>query len=1237
MTNNMKNKTISIFALIILVITMLVQLHVPAHADSSSIQIPSPTPGGGEFGSSIQKLANGFAVGEPFANSNSGIVHIFDSTGAFSHTISASSGEEFGYSLGANLHNLVVGAPGFNNDEGRVYLYDSSGSSTPIPISNPFPEPNDRMGEDEINFINGNILVGVSKANNDNKPDSGIIYKFDTSGAHTGSISTPDSDGISPNDLFGRSISVEGTKILTGSPGKTPSESGRAYVIDGLSSITFSNPNTIGDTNNDRYGWSTAITSSSFVVSAPNADATVALLDQGIVYLYPKTGTDLGGVANSPDQSDTDVTDEFGYDLAASGERVIVGAPSDDFDGYEDAGSIHIVDNGVVATTIRNPDPTNGGRFGYSVEILDTGTIMVGAPGNDNDNGMVYLIAPGAQYSATLDIDASPNPVPAGFELTILYTITNTGSNSLTSLSGLVEDLIHIEDPNCSSITGPLSDDNGELDPGEGWEYICITQAPAASYTEMVDEEQTRIEYTPNGSDVVTLTCLDEDFICNTVDVIIGIPGISLEISASPNPVNKDSTSTITFTVTNVGDFNLFIHPNDPDTGITVLNPECEQTMSEVEITLIPGSSFDFTCTVTGGTTSPLVIQATVTAEGEHNNSISDTQIFELQVIDPEITLEIIPSQNPLVLGVPAIITYQITNTGTGVVTIDEITETNPLCTLSGPFGQTLDDGESVSFECGITPTTPSPIALSAEVLAHDVNNNQVSATAALELTVISSSIELEIIPTPSPVNFGDSSTIIYRVTNTGSGTLTIDEITETNPLCTLSGPFGQTLDEGNSLDYECIVTPTNGNSITLNGQVTAHDVNLNEINDDTTTTLNVALLALEILSAPPFPPLGSTPSATFEVANIGSVAFDTISVIEDQNAGCTPFGDGGPLPLGTSTVFACTIPSVTADYILHGIATGTYVGGQFIVEQTITVDVQDQLFCNRPQTDFDQVITGTAGNDRIKGGNGDDLIFGLDGNDDIKGNGGDDCIFAGKGNDKVSGGDGNDTIEGNEGNDQIHGQDGNDALVGNVGNDKMWGGDGNDTIEGNEGNDRLHGQDGNDVLVGGSGDDKMWGGDGNDTIEGNEGNDRLHGQTGNDALIGGSGDDKIFGGKGNDTIDAGTGNDTVHANQDNDNITGGDGNDWLGAGNGNDTVSGGAGNDKIYGRQGHDALNGNDGDDIIHGGAGNDDIDGGANSDKCYGGSGNDDTVNCEYEDKKMKEENDDDEGEREPQDDDN
>ncbi len=125
--------------------------------------------------------------------------------------------------------------------------------------------------------------------------------------------------------------------------------------------------------------------------------------------------------------------------------------------------------------------------------------------------------------------------------------------------------------------------------------------------------------------------------------------------------------------------------------------------------------------------------------------------------------------------------------------------------------------------------------------------------------------------------------------------------------------------------------------------------------------------------------------------------------------------------------------------------------------------------------------IVGTINAETIDGTAGDDVIVAGDGNDTINGLGGADSLCADAGDDTVNGGTGADFAAGGPGADVVNGNGGNDLLLGNAG-----GGDINDvgdTINGGTGNDIVDGWVGDDTLVGGLGDDILFGEDGNDTV----------------------------------------------------------------------------------------------------------------------------------------------------------
>jgi Ca2+-binding RTX toxin-like protein len=289
-----------------------------------------------------------------------------------------------------------------------------------------------------------------------------------------------------------------------------------------------------------------------------------------------------------------------------------------------------------------------------------------------------------------------------------------------------------------------------------------------------------------------------------------------------------------------------------------------------------------------------------------------------------------------------------------------------------------------------------------------------------------------------------------------------------------------------------------------------------------------------------------------------------------------------------------------------------------------------------------DDLIEGTAGDDRILPGYGDDTAVGYAGADYIDGGEGDDYIRGDStdrpGNDLLLGGGGADVLIGDGGDDRIFA--GKRAALAEAiaaGNNAASAGSEREWLAGNEGDDVLIGAAGSDVLTGGGGRDVLIGGAGADFIMGDADyvpvdNDwqfyiRADGRpsyyaaedparndpltSAGDLLFGGGGDDWVQGGKGDDSLYGESGDDQLFGDGGSDTSSGGDGNDQIAAGgrrgvdltdSGDDYLDGGAGDDVLWGNAGDAFLDGGDGNDLIYSGSGADLIFGGGGSDRIFG-----------------------------------
>lgn len=145
----------------------------------------------------------------------------------------------------------------------------------------------------------------------------------------------------------------------------------------------------------------------------------------------------------------------------------------------------------------------------------------------------------------------------------------------------------------------------------------------------------------------------------------------------------------------------------------------------------------------------------------------------------------------------------------------------------------------------------------------------------------------------------------------------------------------------------------------------------------------------------------------------------------------------------------------------------------------------------------YADTVTGTAGDETIDGGTGNDVLLSREGADRIYGSGGDDLIDGGSGADLLYGGAGSDTVSYAGSSSGVNVSLGGGWQYGGGGDaegdylnneiEALIGSEHADTLTGDANNNSLAGGDGSDILVGGNGADVFAYnvGGGNDTIQG--------------------------------------------------------------------------------------------------------------------------------------------------------
>jgi len=204
-------------------------------------------------------------------------------------------------------------------------------------------------------------------------------------------LQTFDDPTVTTSDRFGRSVSISGNNVLVGANDDDTNgvDVGQAYLFDattGALLLTFDDPTV---TTQDFFGQSVSIDGNKVLVGAPGDDTNGVGVGQA--HLFDAT---TGALLLTFDDPTVTAGDVFGVSVSIDGNNVLVGAPFDDTNGV-DVGQAHLFDatTGALLQTFDDPTVTTGDDFGFSVAISGN-KVLVGAPGDDTNGvnvGQAYL------------------------------------------------------------------------------------------------------------------------------------------------------------------------------------------------------------------------------------------------------------------------------------------------------------------------------------------------------------------------------------------------------------------------------------------------------------------------------------------------------------------------------------------------------------------------------------------------------------------------------------------------------------------------------------------------------------------------------------------------------------------------------------------------------------------------------------------------------------------------------
>ena len=395
------------------------------------------------FGKAIAVSGDTVVIGAPGDNSSSsavngavnenalkaGAAYVYVRSGnswvqqAYLKSTSTAAGDRFGSSVAISGDTLVIGAPekagsnGAKPKAGAAFVFVRNGSSWTQQAALTSSSMLSYGQYGQAVAISGDTVLVGQDSTYPSEANFADVY------LRTGSVwnrQTTLQVAIVPNENgFGRSLALDGDTAIIGawaedgplSSGLRPPGEGAAYVFvrsgatwTQQARLKASNPGAL-----DYFGWSVAISGETLVVGAysengggtgVNPVSTEDGLNAGAAYVFTRSDTVWSEQAYLK-ASNTGANDEFGRSVAIAGDRIVVGAPTEDSSGVgigpasnessSDAGASYVfVRTGVdwdlqafLKSSNRNPGNAFGGdAFGGAVAVSDT-AILVGAIGED--------------------------------------------------------------------------------------------------------------------------------------------------------------------------------------------------------------------------------------------------------------------------------------------------------------------------------------------------------------------------------------------------------------------------------------------------------------------------------------------------------------------------------------------------------------------------------------------------------------------------------------------------------------------------------------------------------------------------------------------------------------------------------------------------------------------------------------------------------------------------------------
>jgi hypothetical protein len=296
------------------------------------------------------------------------------------------------------------------------------------------------------------------------------------------------------------------------------------------------------------------------------------------------------------------------------------------------------------------------------------------------------------------------------------------------------------------------------------------------------------------------------------------------------------STVTLSASTNSLSYTGIYVGGSSAQNVIITNNGNTSATISQVNV-----NAKDFT---TSGITTPLTLAAGQSAtlqvifapsaseNVEGNITVSTSQGGSAVVsvfgngVQPALTIT--PSSvsfGSVTLGSPISQTIQLTNSGTGTLSISQLNVTGSgFSTNSLSLPVNLTAGQSTTFNAEFSPTATGAVTGGVSIVSNAAGS---PATIALSGTGVAQTLALSFSSTSlafGSVNMGNSSTLPETIKNTGNSNVQISQITESGAGFSLSGASTPvTLSPNQTTTFNVIFDPTSSGSSTGTVTVTSN------------------------------------------------------------------------------------------------------------------------------------------------------------------------------------------------------------------------------------------------------------------------------------------------------------------------------------------------------------------------------------------------------------------------------